>query len=88
MFPLCKQVFNEIEQENEAKIMYIQADISTQEGIETLENSLHKCPPLAGVITSAVSYDDKLFTKIDEQSILEVLRPKVIGEISYYINII
>ena len=59
--------------------MYVQTDISAQEGIEKLESSLQECPPLAGIITSAVVYDDKLFTEIDEQSMLKVLRPKVIG---------
>ena len=55
-------------------------DVSAQEGIETLEKSLLNCPPLAGVITSAVVYDDRLFTDIDEQSLFKVFRPKVTGK--------
>ncbi len=71
------QEFENLEAKFGCKIIPLAIDISTQNGVKSLEEALDGLPSIAGAVNSAAVLDDKTFMSIDRESYQKVMASKI-----------
>lgn len=59
------------------------ADIKTREGCEEIINTAMQLGPVGGIFNLAGVLNDSLFTKLNEQSFIDVVQPKALSTIHF-----